>query len=134
MDWITDTIAIGNHIEARDTILLREAGFASILSLDGSLSESEAECLGVTEIVSVELMDGAGNDPRRFDRATASLGRLIRETPPVLVHCHAGRSRSVAVVAAHFVVSEGCGPSADQRMGATPNATEKRRHQTTALR
>jgi protein-tyrosine phosphatase len=37
------------------------------------------------------------------------LARLVAEQSPVLVQCHAGRSRSAVVVAGHLVRSHGVG-------------------------
>ena len=70
-----------------------------MLSLDGSLVPADAEGLGVAAVVAVELIDGAGNEPGALGQAVAALEGLLRDHPPVLVHCHAGRSRSVVVVA-----------------------------------
>ena len=110
MDWINDSIAIGNFSEATDKRLLRDAGIRSILSLDGSLEEESAEELGVDDIAAIALIDGPGNDPRRFSRAVETLCELVEQLSPVLVHCHAGRSRSVAVVAGYLVSAEGLHP------------------------
>jgi hypothetical protein len=99
VDWITDRVAIGDHAEARDAGLLRRQGIRSVLSLDGSLTPGDAEGLGVAAVVAFDLIDGAGNEPGVLGRAVVALEGLLREHPPVLVHCHAGRSRSVVVVA-----------------------------------
>lgn len=107
MDWICPEIAIGNCREARDWKLLQRERIGSILSLDGSVREEEAESLGVADIIMVELIDGPGNDPRRFIKAADSLSSLVSSEPPVLVQCHAGRSRSAVVVAAFFMISLG---------------------------
>lgn len=105
MDWITEQIAIGNYLDAQDANLLRQGGFQSVLSLDGTLAEERAVELSLLEVVSVKLIDGAGNDPRRFRYAVESLSRLVRSCAPVLVQCHAGRSRSAVVVAGYLVKS-----------------------------
>jgi hypothetical protein len=103
MDWITENIAIGTHAEARDLVLLRNAGFGSILSLDGSLNGRKPCDLGVKAIAVVSLKDGPGNSPETFLRAVNTVERLARSYPPVLVQCHAGRSRSPIVVAGYLV-------------------------------
>jgi hypothetical protein len=102
VDWITDTIAIGNYLEAQDRQLLQSQSIASVLSLDGTLRGMDAGALGLREIEIVPLEDRPGNDPRLFRRAIDALARLVREAPPVLVQCHAGRSRSAVVVAGHL--------------------------------
>jgi atypical dual specificity phosphatase len=105
MDWITDTIAIGNYREAQDTELLRREGIVSVLSLDGTLRQRDALELGLKEIDAVFLEDGAGTDLRRFRWAVRALARLEREAAPVLVHCTAGRSRAPSVVAGYLMQS-----------------------------
>jgi hypothetical protein len=111
VDWITDQVAIGNHVEARDAGLLRQRGIRSVLSLDGSLDPSDAECLGVEAVAAFDLIDGAGNDPGVLGLAVLALEDLLRAHAPVLVHCHAGRSRSVVVVAGFLARSLRIGPA-----------------------
>jgi protein-tyrosine phosphatase len=103
MDWITDQVAIGNYLEAQDPALLKQHGFRAIVSLDGSLTESQATELGLAEVAAYRLIDGTGNDLHLFRRAVADLCRLASWQPPVLVHCHAGRSRAAAVVAGYLM-------------------------------
>jgi protein-tyrosine phosphatase len=50
--------------------------------------------------VAFNLIDGAGNEQGPSGWVVAALEGLVRDHPPVLVHCHAGRSRSVVAVAA----------------------------------
>lgn len=107
MDRIADPIFIGNYLEAQDRELLSGHGIRSVLSLDGTLSAQHASRLGVEAVVAFPLIDGPGNNPRVFRLAVESLGELVRSHPPVLVHCHAGRSRSVVTVAGHFTRSLG---------------------------
>lgn len=102
MDWITDRVAIGNYLEARDATLLKEQGFRSAISLDGTLAEQQAAELGLFEVTSYSLVDGPGNDLRVLHFAVDDLRRLAAQGP-VLVQCHAGRSRSVVVVAAYLM-------------------------------
>lgn len=54
----------------------------------------------------VELIDGAENPPEIFLRAVRLLKELARNHSPVLVHCHAGQSRSAAVVFKYFMKHE----------------------------
>lgn len=115
MDWISDRIAIGNHLEARDADLIRRHGLRSLLSLDGSVSESEAVALGLDDIIAIPLIDGPGNRPGQFRRAVNCLIALADPANglmPVLVHCHAGRSRSAAVVAGWLMLTRGFSPDA----------------------
>ena len=60
----------------------------------------------------VGLLDGAGNDPMTFFAATLLLESLVRSGKKVLVHCGAGMSRSVMVVAA-WLTMRGPGTTLD---------------------
>ncbi|MCC6418621.1 MAG: dual specificity protein phosphatase family protein [Gemmataceae bacterium] len=107
MDWITETIAIGNHLDVRNLDLLRSAAIGSILGLTHTLDGVEPAEVGVKQIRIVPLEDGPGNERHRFRHAVDALAELVAEAPPVLVHCHAGRSRSAVLVAAHLMRSRG---------------------------
>jgi protein-tyrosine phosphatase len=109
MDWITEQVAIGNYLEAQDADFLNHRGFRSVLSLDGSLAERHVAEFGLEEVVSYALIDGPGNDLRVFRFAVEDLRRLAASHGPVLVQCHAGRSRSAVVVAAHLMEMLGIG-------------------------
>ena len=110
LDWITDAIAIGNHAEAHDAGFVRRHGFRSVLSLDGSMLEADPKSIGVVVIRAFDLEDGEGNEPGILGRVVAALEDLARHHAPVLVHCHAGRSRSVVVVAGYLVRTLGLTP------------------------
>jgi hypothetical protein len=103
VDWITDRIAVGNYLEAQDVGLLRQQGIASVLCLDRSLQAGDATRLGLKAIEAVPLEDAAGNDPRLFRLAVEALVTLTVDAGPVLVQCHAGRSRSAVVVAGYLM-------------------------------
>src|SRR5262245_22303772 len=107
MDWITADIAVGNYLEAQNASLLKEQGICSVLGLDRTLENHNGTALGLADMEVVPLEDGPGNDLRLFRLAVGTLERLVREHRPVLVHCHAGRSRSVVVVAAYLMNSLG---------------------------
>lgn len=110
MDWITDQIAIGNYLDAQDKQLLQREGILSILSLDGTVSGRTPAELGVKQIAVVKLHDGPGNSPDMFFRAIEILSRFVVASPPVLVQCHAGRSRSAVIVAGHLIKTRGIQP------------------------
>ena len=84
--------------------------FASALSLDGTLYGKEPADYGLRRIEVVQLEDAPGNEPRRFRLAVEYLDELVREAPPVLVQCHAGRSRSAVVVAGYLAQLRGIDP------------------------
>ncbi len=99
MTFITDTIAIGNCHDAEDLTVQEQAGIRSILCLNGLLSPFTAADCGVDALTSFHFRDGSGNDPEVFERAVSIVGEYSRQHPKLLVHCHAGKSRSVMVVA-----------------------------------
>jgi protein tyrosine phosphatase (PTP) superfamily phosphohydrolase (DUF442 family) len=107
MDWITDEILIGNRIVAHDREKIAAFGLRSILSLDGSMMKKPATLFGVESLIAIKLIDGEGNDPRHLELSIQYLERLLDQHSPVLVHCHAGRSRSAAVVAATLAKAQG---------------------------
>lgn len=107
MDAITNKIWIGNHLDAKNRNAIVKTGIQSILCLDSSVSTNKAEDVGVTQLKVVDLIDGAGNPPEKFLRAVQLLKELVKDSPPVLVHCHAGQSRSAAVVCKYFMQEEG---------------------------
>lgn len=102
MSQVTDQIFIGKRSDPFDTEIIKAAGIQSILSLNGRLEQSASE-LGVEKLVSFNLTDGAGNHYWVLKNAIHTLGELVQEAAPVLVHCQAGVSRSPAIVAAHLM-------------------------------
>lgn len=107
MDWITEHVAIGNFADAQDLDLFQQEGIQSVLGLINTLGGKDPSSLGLRRIVVVPLTDGPGNDPRLFCRAVAVLEELVQEAAPVLVHCHAGRSRAPVVVAGYLMKALG---------------------------
>src|SRR6266853_5444293 len=107
MDQITNDIWIGSFVDANDRDALRREGIQSVLCLNGCQREIKADKLGVKQIEVVELVDGRGNRPEVFLRAVGLLKKLTTKHSPVLVHCHAGQSRSAAVVCKFFMKEEG---------------------------
>jgi atypical dual specificity phosphatase len=107
MDWITGDIAIGNRIDAHDPGVRTEHRFQAVVSLDGSMTDEQALALGYDDCICLPLLDGPGNDAGAYRRVVQALIDMVESSPPVLVHCHAGRSRSVTVVAGYLVKTRG---------------------------
>lgn len=105
MDWITDTVAIGTAIEAHSPGFREQHGFLSLVSVDGSMTIRKAYSLGYDDVICSPMKDGPGNDLEAFLRTVDALIAMAQECPPVFVHCHAGKSRSVTVVAAFLVIN-----------------------------
>lgn len=107
MNWITETICVGNYLDAQDVIRHRAEGIRSLVCLDGKLRNVEASAMGLEELEAFELKDGPGNDLGIFRRVVETIGRLAKLRPKLLVQCHAGRSRSVIAVAAQLMRTQG---------------------------
>ena len=103
MDWITKNIAIGNFVDARK---LRLSDADAVLCLIENCCDetNDRHC-----VMCVPLVDGAGNDPNVLEEAIDFLDAIVKSGERVLVHCHAGRSRSVCVVARYLMMR--CGLS-----------------------
>ncbi|MDD2899024.1 MAG: dual specificity protein phosphatase family protein [Desulfuromonadaceae bacterium] len=99
MDWITDQIAIGNVNDA----------LAPDLAVDFILCLKPGCCADRSDFdaVCIPLVDGAGNNQALIRQALSELNQAVADGLKVLVHCHAGRSRSVSVVARYLMESMG---------------------------
>ena len=98
MDSITDQIAIGNFKDAA----------APSHEVDHILCLIEDCCEDRDQAVTnVPLIDGPGNDEDDVKKAVGALRDAVTAGEKILVHCHAGRSRSVCIVAAHLVLEQG---------------------------
>jgi hypothetical protein len=104
MTAITDSLFIGNFEDVEKPEVLASEGVQSILCLNGYLRGRAPESCGVQALRVFDLKDGPGNDPYVFKLAVRAVGELARRHPKLLVHCHAGRSRSVVVVAGHLML------------------------------
>src|SRR5437868_2825673 len=107
MDWITEKIAIGNFVDATNCDLLQQHAFRSILCLDSRVPPPKID--GIARHV-IHLIDEPGDQIETLRRAVATLQQLLLTASPVLVHCYAGRSRSVIVLAAYFMRTTNCSP------------------------
>jgi atypical dual specificity phosphatase len=58
------------------------------------------------DVARFPMMDGPRNEAEKFNRAVESVAELLRDGESVLVHCAAGKSRSVTVTAAALSVVE----------------------------
>ena len=99
MDWITNNIAIGNYVDAQNPDL--RVDFILCLKPDCCFDRSDIET------ACIPLIDGAGNNPALLRKALSELDQAVADGMKVLVHCHAGRSRSVSVVARYLMDSMG---------------------------
>lgn len=115
LNKITNDIFIGNFAASKNIQCLKMNNIRSIVSLNGELSGIDPKSIGVEKIICHNLIDGDGNGADLFKRAVQAVTKCLAATAPVLVHCQAGRSRSVIVVASHFV-SKGLYQSIDDAL------------------
>jgi protein-tyrosine phosphatase len=99
--WITDEIAITNFFSAHQSKILAEQKVDAILCLDQEVQGDSSDARGVASIEVANLVDGP-NDVAVFARAVAALESVVAKHRRVVVDCRAGRSRSIAVVAAYL--------------------------------
>ncbi|WLQ16624.1 dual specificity protein phosphatase [Hahella aquimaris] len=59
------------------------------------------------DVLCLPLIDGRGNDKRLFNDAVDFIHDVVSSGDRILVHCHAGRSRSVCIVARYFMMKQG---------------------------
>ena len=100
MDWITDNIAIGNFIDAEKA----SGKVDAVLCLKPDCCSED--CTDY-DVYALPLIDGPGNDKRFLDDAINFIDEVVSSGETILVHCHAGRSRSVCMVARYFMKKKG---------------------------
>jgi protein-tyrosine phosphatase len=106
--WILDgKLLVGNFSAATSKEFLARLGVRSVVGLTDALAGKTAEELGVDRLVFRPMIDGAGNSLRLLQAMADEVRLCMESAPPVLVHCHAGRSRSVIVAAAYLVQCHG---------------------------
>ena len=101
MDWVTENIAVGNFLDA-DSATKDEVD--AIVCLKPECCSEDNETI---DVFCLPLIDGAGNDKRYFNDAVDFIDDVVSSGERVLVHCHAGRSRSVCMVARYFMIKHG---------------------------
>ncbi len=89
---------ISDAYTAADVLTLEENKITTILNLGSRLKP----IVDGYETIDIYLHDGHGNDYAQFKRAVEMLTELLDNNKVVLVHCHAGISRSPTVVATHL--------------------------------
>lgn len=115
MNWITPHIAIGNVQDAQ----ILASGVDTILCLKPNCCSEDREDV---EVISLPFIDGSGNRARDLRDAIDSIDAAVQGGEKILVHCHAGRSRSVMVVAAYLVAR--CGLTAQSALNLIQSKRE----------
>jgi predicted protein tyrosine phosphatase len=103
MCQITDRIWIGNAEDAMDASQMEKNGITAVLNVMRTMTDMPdyKEMDGV-DYTYVQLLDGPGNTKEQFISAVLSLRKYLFDGHKVLVHCRAGISRSVSVVACYL--------------------------------
>lgn len=100
MDWITQQIAIGNFIDAENAA---EAEIDAILCLKTGCCDENNEYF---DVLCLPLTDGSGNSRMDISDAIDFIDDVVSDGEKILVHCHAGRSRSVCIVARYLMMKQ----------------------------
>jgi len=112
MDFVTHQIAIGGRTDAQNYDHLQSQKITAVLNVAWDLdivypSRSPNTHAFVLEYQKVGLIDGPGNRPETLMAAVWMLGQLTERHERILVHCHAGVSRSTTVTALHLATTYG---------------------------
>ena len=99
VDWITEKIAVGDYVDAKE----HETDVHANLCLK---SECCDESNTSVDELCVPLIDGPGNRAEDIEAAKRFIHDVVSCDEKVLVHCHAGRSRSICIVAAYLMKYE----------------------------
>lgn len=95
MDWITNQIAIGNFSDANEL----PADIDAVLCLKHGCCDDRDD----VDAVCIPLADGAGNNRVAVREGITYIHEVIVSGRRILVHCHAGRSRSAVMVARYLM-------------------------------
>jgi protein tyrosine phosphatase (PTP) superfamily phosphohydrolase (DUF442 family) len=109
---IRPQIAITDRKTARDHESLWASGFRAVLCLDRGEFDSSADPDDSPLVVWLRALGPGELIRENFDEAVDALMALVERHAKVVVHCHHGTGRSVAVVAAYLVRTEALSPEA----------------------
>lgn len=93
MDWITPSVALGGIVDLPTAVRYPVTAVLSLVVVPSGEVPPDIDHLVVP------LADGAGNHPSDVKRAVRFACDFLRDEEPLFIHCHAGRSRSVVVLA-----------------------------------
>lgn len=104
MDCIMDNVYIGSSVNAQADSLLAQTGIRVILNCAYDLTLKYNPKLLM--VFNAGLIDDVGNPIQVYHVAASILEYFVQQGVRVLVCCHAGRSRSAAVVAWWMMMTE----------------------------
>jgi dual specificity phosphatase 12 len=103
---ITDSVYVGNIKAAGNESLLKNHNISCIVEVHDAYKNSKR--IEGVEYLSMEFEDRNFTDLTLFiQKSNAFINQKIKEKKIVLVHCSGGISRSVSLVLAHLIESEG---------------------------
>ncbi len=102
MDWITESIAIGNIDDAMHRRALSGAGISAVLGLNEYPTFLDEWGFAWRR---VQLVDGPGNSADVVRSALDVLDEFLLNGHRVLVHCTEGVSRAPFVIACHLAMN-----------------------------
>ena len=97
MNWITENVAIGSIMDVERAAKECNAILSLVRLPAGVVLPVEIEHQ------LVEIIDGGGNSERNVRIAVDFINDFVRDGEKVFLHCHAGRSRSVVILAIHLM-------------------------------
>jgi protein-tyrosine phosphatase len=102
MNKITNSIYLGSSQDAQHRKpQLKAAGITAILNVARDLTNATTTHKEF-EMYHIGVMDGGGNNSSMASAALLVLSALVVDGHTVLVHCHEGKSRSAALLAAYL--------------------------------
>ena len=96
MDWVSEQIAIGGFVDA---LAVTPGQVDAVLCLKERCCDESNKSL---DVFCVPLKDGPGNRLDLVMLAVEFIDSTVKSGHRILVHCHAGRSRSVCIVAKYL--------------------------------
>ena len=110
MDWITKQIAIGNFIDVKNP----PGNIDAILCLKDDCCKGRKDLREDLDLYCIPMVDGEGNSAKSILNAIKYIDDIVALGGKILAHCHAGRSRSVTIVARYLMVF--CSMTASQAL------------------
>lgn len=108
--FIREDIAITDRSSGTDYAGLRDRGFDAVLCLDRAEFPFDADPDSLPLPVWLRHLPPGAPGDEEFEAAVSALKLLVQTSSKVVVHCHHGQGRSVAVVAAYLSDSERLSP------------------------
>jgi len=110
LSQIRPGLFITDRVTGRDHALLVAHGIGAVLCLDRAEFPFDIDPDDLPLAVHLRHLNPGTNSVLDFEQAVAALGELVAAHGRVVVHCHHGQGRSVAVVATYLADAEGIEP------------------------